>query len=198
MLSFFSFSGYQLSNTALSSIILRYHNKKGTIPFDIFIQILVRVIVMFGKSDTEFLIFFSVVSLSGWKQFSNKVLFYYRYQYFKFKHIDLFLVIPFVKTKSRNIFQEIIQNQVIVEQNPALSCDRNLRVGTISWVFISKSAREWTSENEKFLFARPVQGGVATQSCARTYTKTAFSKATVTAAKKQPDIYLNSRLFVQI
>ena len=65
MLSFFSFSGYQLSNTALSSIILRYHNKKGTIPFDIFIQILVRVIVMFGKSDTEFLIFFIVVSLSG-------------------------------------------------------------------------------------------------------------------------------------
>ncbi|XP_068730617.1 calpain-B-like isoform X1 [Montipora capricornis] len=39
--------GYQLSNNALSSIILRYHNKKGTIPFDIFIQILVRVIVMF-------------------------------------------------------------------------------------------------------------------------------------------------------
>ncbi|KAL9953560.1 hypothetical protein ACROYT_G040996 [Oculina patagonica] len=39
--------GYQLSNTALSSIHLRYHNKKGTIPFDIFIQILVRVIVMF-------------------------------------------------------------------------------------------------------------------------------------------------------
>ncbi|XP_015749307.1 PREDICTED: calpain-B-like [Acropora digitifera] len=39
--------GYQLSNNALSSIILRYHNKKGTVPFDIFIQILVRVIVMF-------------------------------------------------------------------------------------------------------------------------------------------------------
>ncbi|CAH3140847.1 unnamed protein product [Porites lobata] len=39
--------GYQLSNNALSSIILRYHNKKGTIAFDIFIQILVRVIVMF-------------------------------------------------------------------------------------------------------------------------------------------------------
>lgn len=39
--------GYQLSNSALSAIILRYHNKKGTIPFDIFIQILVRVIVMF-------------------------------------------------------------------------------------------------------------------------------------------------------
>jgi len=39
--------GYRLSNTALSSIHLRYHNKKGTIPFDIFIQILVRVIVMF-------------------------------------------------------------------------------------------------------------------------------------------------------
>lgn len=39
--------GYQLSNNALSAIILRYHNKKGTIPFDIFIQILVRVIVMF-------------------------------------------------------------------------------------------------------------------------------------------------------
>ena len=44
-----SFVGYRLSNTALSSIHLRYHNKKGTIPFDIFIQILVRVIVMFGK-----------------------------------------------------------------------------------------------------------------------------------------------------
>ena len=41
------FLGYQLSNNALSSIILRYHNKKGTVPFDIFIQILVRVIVMF-------------------------------------------------------------------------------------------------------------------------------------------------------
>ena len=41
-------AGYQLSNSALSAIILRYHNKKGTIPFDIFIQILVRVIVMFG------------------------------------------------------------------------------------------------------------------------------------------------------
>ena len=41
--------GYRLSHTALSSIHLRYHNKKGTIPFDIFIQILVRVIVMFGK-----------------------------------------------------------------------------------------------------------------------------------------------------
>ena len=45
----YSSVGYRLSNTALSSIHLRYHNKKGTIPFDIFIQILVRVIVMFGK-----------------------------------------------------------------------------------------------------------------------------------------------------
>ena len=44
-----SSAGYRLSNTALSSIHLRYHNKRGTIPFDIFIQILVRVIVMFGK-----------------------------------------------------------------------------------------------------------------------------------------------------
>ena len=46
--------GYQLSNNALSSIILRYHNKKGTVPFDIFIQILVRVIVMFGKLNCPF------------------------------------------------------------------------------------------------------------------------------------------------
>ena len=50
-LSLILFPGYQLSNNALSAIILRYHNKKGTIPFDIFIQILVRVVVMFGKSD---------------------------------------------------------------------------------------------------------------------------------------------------
>jgi len=49
------FLGYQLSNNALSSIILRYHNKKGTVPFDIFIQILVRVIVMFGKFDCPFI-----------------------------------------------------------------------------------------------------------------------------------------------
>ena len=41
--------GYKLNNTALSSIHVQYHNKKGTIPFDIFIQILMRVIVMFGK-----------------------------------------------------------------------------------------------------------------------------------------------------
>lgn len=46
--------GYQLSNNALSSIILRYHNKRGTVPFDIFIQILVRVIVMFGKLNCPF------------------------------------------------------------------------------------------------------------------------------------------------
>lgn len=50
-----SFLGYQLSNNALSSIILRYHNKKGTVPFDIFIQILVRVIVMFGKFNCPFI-----------------------------------------------------------------------------------------------------------------------------------------------
>ena len=156
MLFFFSFSGYQLSNTALSSIILRYHNKKGTIPFDIFIQILVRVIVMFGKSDTKFLIFLKVKQLSKHflllvlhrrvlkNNFRIKFCFIIVISIFNFKHIDLFLVIPSVKTKSRNIFQEIIQNQVIVEQNPTLSCDRNLRVGTISWVFTSKSAREWT------------------------------------------------------
>ena len=50
-------AGYQLSNSALSAIILRYHNKKGTIPFDIFIQILVRVIVMFGKFGNIILAF---------------------------------------------------------------------------------------------------------------------------------------------
>ncbi|XP_020608563.1 RNA polymerase-associated protein LEO1-like isoform X2 [Orbicella faveolata] len=43
--------GYRLSNTALSSIHVQYHNKKGTIPFDIFIQILVRVIMMFEPLD---------------------------------------------------------------------------------------------------------------------------------------------------
>lgn len=41
--------GYSLSNSALSSVVLRYHNKKGTISFDTFMQIVVRVIVMFGK-----------------------------------------------------------------------------------------------------------------------------------------------------
>ncbi|XP_031552068.1 calpain-A-like isoform X1 [Actinia tenebrosa] len=48
--------GYQLSNAALSSVVLRYHNKKGTISFDTFIQIVVRVIVMFDtfqKNSTD-------------------------------------------------------------------------------------------------------------------------------------------------
>ncbi|XP_032221730.2 calpain-A isoform X2 [Nematostella vectensis] len=40
--------GYQLSNSAMSSLVLRYHNKRGTISFDTFIQIVVRVVVMFG------------------------------------------------------------------------------------------------------------------------------------------------------
>ena len=40
---------FVLSNRALETVVLRYHNKRGVINFDMFVQINVRLILVFGK-----------------------------------------------------------------------------------------------------------------------------------------------------